>query len=157
MVKKIYSVKITWHPWHVSHSHKLSKIHHLTVRLHVFMPHGGDALAPYERAHLGNAHFEIVFRTLNLHNFWSTTPFFANFIPLESYRRELWNYIALLIYFEKKNISDFYKPYSWQTKSNFHKSSFVKFEENFTCHVSCLTMILWFSFRIKTELSLNGG
>ena len=39
------------------------------------MPHGGDALTPYECTHLGHVHFEIIFQILNLHNFLSTTSF----------------------------------------------------------------------------------
>ena len=53
----------------MSYSHKWSKIQQLIVRLHMSMPHGGDALTPYERTHLGNVHFEIIFQTLNFHNF----------------------------------------------------------------------------------------
>ena len=53
----------------MSHSHKWSKSQQLIVRLHVSMSHGGDALAPYERTHLGNVDFEFVFQTLNLRNF----------------------------------------------------------------------------------------
>ena len=66
--------------------------------------------------------------------------------------------IALLICFEPYSWqTNFYKPYSWQTKSNLDQSNFVKFEENFTCHVSYLTIVLWFSFGIKTEFGLVGG
>ena len=73
------------------YSHKWSEIQQLIVLLHMSMPHSGNALTLYERTHLGNVYFEIIFQTLNLHNFLPTTPFFSNFISLESCRRDLQN------------------------------------------------------------------